>query len=87
MSNRTDRSDDSEATVGALLRGGRTTAKLTQDAVAAAVGVRQSTVSAWENGTAFPTLGKLDLLADLLQIDLTVLVRRMISEAREGVPA
>lgn len=44
----------------------REAAKLTQKATAEKMNVRQSTVSMWESGEAFPRSDKLPLLAKLL---------------------
>lgn len=87
MSNQQGRSPATAPAFGLKLREGRLAAKLTQEATAVAVGVRQSTVSAWETGDVYPTVGKLVRLAELYRVDLEELVRLMASETGEAVPA
>ena len=82
-----DQRPRSEDRFGAVLRAGRLGAKLTQEATATAVGVKQSTVSAWESGAAYPTAGNLVRLADLYGLDEGDLLRRMVTETGAGVPA
>lgn len=74
-------------TFGGKLRSGRLGKKLTQEATATAVGVKQSTVSAWESGDAYPTAGNLVRLADLYGLDEGELLRLMVAETGAGVPA
>jgi transcriptional regulator with XRE-family HTH domain len=64
----------------ALLRRRR---KLSQQVLAADLGVSRSAVSAWENGTAEPSLEVLALLAGRWNISLDRLVRHDLSALRE----
>lgn len=56
------------------LRAARIAAGLTQHELADAVGVKQPTVSQWENGVRSPRATKLSHLAELLGIEVTELV-------------
>lgn len=47
---------------------------MTQEELAVAVGVRQSTVSAWEAGTARPALERIVALSRLFGLDISTLV-------------
>jgi transcriptional regulator with XRE-family HTH domain len=44
----------------------RKRAKMTQVELAEALGVTQSNISQWENGMAFPSAGKLPMIAKIL---------------------
>lgn len=59
----------------------RHAAKLTQEDVAARLGVSRQTVGKWESGRATPELGKLISLCDLLGCSLDELVGRVEAEA------
>lgn len=90
MSDKRNRSEEATATTdtfGATLRAGRMAAGLTQEAAAEKLHVTQSTVSAWEGGTAYPTPGNLVRLARLLNLDAGDLLRRMVDASSEAVPA
>lgn len=65
---------------------GEPIATLTQETLAAELGVRQSAVSAWESGEVYPTFSNVVRLAELLDLDLDDLVRRIAAET-ESVPA
>lgn len=66
---------------GAVLRQGRESHKLTQATVADLIGVKQSTVSAWETSDAYPTAANLVALADLYGLDAGELLKRMVDDA------
>lgn len=54
---------------------------LTQKQLADGLGVVQSSVAMWENGTAMPSAGKLPELADLLHCSIDELYGRTPPEA------
>jgi transcriptional regulator with XRE-family HTH domain len=62
--------------LGDMLRRARHNHKpqLTQEAVAKALDVVQSTISAWESGRARPSLPDLKRLADFLDLEVSKLV-------------
>lgn len=55
---------------GRLLKIGRVTVGLTQDELAARVGIGQSTLSSYENGDSEPSLSMAVVLAEALQLDI-----------------
>lgn len=57
----------------------RTRAGLSQERVAASLGVRRPTVTAWENGDAEPKALDLQALADLFRVDINVLTGRALT--------
>ena len=61
--------------IGRALAGQRQAKKMTQDAVAVAIGVEQETISRFERGASIPSLSRLVDLADLYQVPLDSLVR------------
>lgn len=54
---------------------------MTQEALAAAVGVTQPSVSAWEHDTAQPALSSLVALADVLDLNLAELFEALKAPA------
>jgi transcriptional regulator with XRE-family HTH domain len=56
----------------------------TQDEVAAAIGVHESAVSRWENGSRFPGGAELVRLADLFQVSVDFLLGREQQYAAPG---
>lgn len=67
---------DTTDELGSMLRRARHSQdpRLTQEDVAAAMNVGQSTISAWEAGRARPNLPDLERLARLLSLDVAKLV-------------
>jgi transcriptional regulator with XRE-family HTH domain len=61
--------DEVGSPLGAALRGRREERGLGQAHLAAALGVRQQTVSRWEHGLAVPRPGRVVELAALLELD------------------
>lgn len=68
---------------GARLRNARLSAGLSQEAVALELRVSQPTVSAWECGKAFPTLGRIRLIADRFDLDAGELLAEVVDEVTE----
>ena len=62
----------------------RKTAKMTQTAAAAALGVSQASLCAWENGAARPTLDKLKTIAGLYGCSLEAVVDAIIGKEAPG---
>lgn len=58
---------------GAAIQRQRTFIKMSQETLAATIGVKQSTVSRWESGDAAPTLDNQLAIARALRIDARVL--------------
>ena len=54
----------------------RKKAGLSQAALAAAIGAGQSSVSAWESGTSYPSADKLPVIADTLGCTIDALFGR-----------
>ena len=77
-----DSADETPPTVTfpEYLRTLRSTAKLTQDDVATACGVKQPAVSAWERGEAYPSPGALLDLEPIYKVDVGELLRRMVAD-------
>jgi transcriptional regulator with XRE-family HTH domain len=67
-----------------LIKARRLELDLLQGQVAEACGVRQPAVSAWEAGTAYPTIDKLDLLAKVLEVDVADLLNPEPAGAGSG---
>lgn len=61
----------------------RRAANLTQTAGAAALGVSQASLGAWERGEARPTLDKLKPMAGLYGVSLEALVDAITGEGRD----
>ena len=61
---------ESVATFGDRLEAARTAAGLTQKGLAAKLGVRDSTVKAWENDQSEPRSNRMQMLAGLLNVSL-----------------
>lgn len=70
---------------GEAVREGRRAAGHTQEDVAAALNVKQPTISGWENGDTFPTPGNLLRLARFVDLDPVELLELLADEAE--VPA
>lgn len=73
--------DDPRDRFGALIRTARQALEpagpgtsMTQEALAERLGVTQPTVSGWESGAAIPSLGALNGLAEVLELDAAVLL-------------
>jgi HTH-type transcriptional regulator, cell division transcriptional repressor len=62
------------ATFGDRLAGAREKAGLTQTALAEALGVKESTLAAWENDTREPRANRLQMLAGMLGVSLGWLI-------------
>lgn len=70
------------------VRDARAGAGLTQLGLAERLGVKQPAVSAWESGKAYPTAGVLLGLAELLELDVKMLLEQIVAEQdAEAVPA
>jgi len=82
-------SDDAPNALRAMIADGLAVAKrereLTQSKVAAAIGVEQTTVSAWKVGKSIPDLDKVRPIADVLVLDYDELLRLVI-EAKASSP-
>lgn len=50
------------------IKAARTNRGMTQDELARALNVTKKTVSAWENGKAFPKVDKVDALCEVLGV-------------------
>lgn len=61
--------------IGARLNQARIEAKLTQEQVAAALGVSRQTISNWENGKTYPDIVSVIKLSDLYEISLDLLLK------------
>jgi putative transcriptional regulator len=72
--------------LGELLRTGRTTLGLTQQAVAESVGVRSSYVSLLENGRRKPSLNVAVRIADIIGIERDQFLSIAFPEARALLP-
>ncbi len=65
-----------ENVFGSNLRALRAERRISQAALAKAVGVTQQAVSEWESGNMEPTLSNLWALADFFEISVDVLIGR-----------
>lgn len=61
--------------IGQKLKGARLRVKLTQEAVADAVGVSRQTVSNWENNKSYPDIVSVIKLSDLYSVSLDELLK------------
>ncbi len=73
--------------IGQKLKHARTSAGLTQEGVAEALGVSRQTISNWENGRTYPDIVSVIRLSDLYEISLDALLKedkKMISHLQES---
>ena len=75
--------DVDKKSFGKRLRELRTAAGLSQTALARLAGLRQSHISAWENGTNEPLITQVDKLARALGVDLNALGKPPTTEPPE----
>ena len=61
--------------IGAKIRNARTTAQLTQEQVAEALGVSRQTLSNWENGRTYPDIVSVIRMSDLYAVSLDHLLK------------
>jgi transcriptional regulator with XRE-family HTH domain len=73
--------------LGELLEGARTRLALSQGAVAGLLGVRQQTVSRWEQGMSRPRPGLIAKLAEVLGLDVTELTAATAGTTAPGASA
>jgi transcriptional regulator with XRE-family HTH domain len=77
-----------EPTFGETIKAARLALEppILQEPLAKALGLKQPAISAWESGTAYPEMDKLEELADLLALDLEDLARQIAAERRAKRP-
>lgn len=63
--------------LGEILKHHRTSAKMTQEFVAEAVGVSRQAVSKWENGISDPSTSNLLIIADLYGVSIEDLLKEV----------
>jgi transcriptional regulator with XRE-family HTH domain len=78
----TDWFSEEQATMGDRIAGAREAAGLTQDELARRLGVRHSTVKAWEDDRSEPRANRLQMLAGMLNVSLMW----MLTGRGDGVP-
>ena len=83
QTNPTEWYSDDAATFGDRMAAAREVTGLSQENLAARLGVKEKTIKAWENDTAEPRANRLHLLAGLLNVSM----RWMLTGVGEGVSA
>ena len=78
----TDWFSEEQATMGDRIAGAREAAGLTQEDLARRLGVRQTTVKAWEDDRTEPRANRLQMLAGMLNVSLMW----MLTGRGDGVP-
>jgi transcriptional regulator with XRE-family HTH domain len=78
----TDWFSEEQATMGDRIAGAREAAGLTQEELARRLGVRHSTVRAWEDDRSEPRANRLQMLAGMLNVSLMWL----LTARGDGVP-
>jgi transcriptional regulator with XRE-family HTH domain len=79
--------EDSRQRFAALVKAGRERLGLKQEDLAAELGVRQPTVSGWENGRRIPAFGLAVKVARRLGIDATEMVEILTAVDSEAAGA
>ena len=67
------------------LAGFRVTVGLTQDNVADTLNITQGAVSAWERGEGYPSLDKVQQLADLYKVTVQDIIEACMSIPRNNI--
>lgn len=67
-----------------IIKQARESAGMTQEQLAAVIGVTQGAIAQWESGITHPSYGKLKPLANALRITLDELIGGSTDEAANG---